>query len=96
MSTIHVNRSQKHLEWSNSITLVLKCHLGDTIILHTVYGTNGQITAGYVLEVKLIDLKTANWEWTAIFPGFGLLADHFGDIYGLRLWDLSNGKNVVL
>jgi acetamidase/formamidase len=50
---------------------------------------------GDVLEVELVDLKPANWGWTCIFPGFGLLADDFPDTYELKLWDLSNGTTAV-
>jgi acetamidase/formamidase len=34
---------------------------------------------GDVLEVELAELKAKDWGWTAIIPGFGLLADEFPD-----------------
>jgi acetamidase/formamidase len=34
-------------------------------------------TAGGVLEVELLEFKAKDWGWTAIIPGFGLLADEF-------------------
>ncbi len=34
---------------------------------------------GDVLEVQILDLRPADWGWTAIIPGFGLLADDFPD-----------------
>jgi acetamidase/formamidase len=33
--------------------------------------------AGDVLEVELLEFKAKDWGWTAIIPGFGLLADEF-------------------
>jgi acetamidase/formamidase len=32
---------------------------------------------GDVLEVELLELRAQGWGWTAIIPGFGLLADEF-------------------
>jgi len=32
---------------------------------------------GDVLEVELLELRPPDWGWTAIIPGFGLLADEF-------------------
>jgi acetamidase/formamidase len=34
-------------------------------------------TTGGVLEVELLEFKAKDWGWTAIIPGFGLLADEF-------------------
>jgi acetamidase/formamidase len=33
--------------------------------------------AGDVLQVELVEFKAKEWGWTAIIPGFGLLADEF-------------------
>ena len=35
--------------------------------------------AGGVLEVELVEFNAKDWGWTAIIPGFGLLADEFPD-----------------
>jgi acetamidase/formamidase len=32
---------------------------------------------GDTLQVEVLDVETADWGWTAILPGFGLLADEF-------------------
>ena len=40
---------------------------------------------GDVIEVELIDFITSGWGWTAIIPGFGLLADEFKNP-DLNLW----------
>src|SRR3954452_11770875 len=34
---------------------------------------------GDVLQVELLEFKPPEWGWTAIIPGFGLLADEFPD-----------------
>jgi acetamidase/formamidase len=34
---------------------------------------------GDTLEVELLAFQPANWGWTAVIPGFGLLADEFPD-----------------
>jgi len=45
---------------------------------------------GDTLAVEILDICTQGWGWTAILPGFGLLADDFPDAY-LRIFDISNG-----
>jgi acetamidase/formamidase len=34
---------------------------------------------GDVLAVEILDLRSHDWGWTALIPGFGLLADEFPD-----------------
>ncbi|MBX5477009.1 MAG: acetamidase/formamidase family protein [Clostridia bacterium] len=46
---------------------------------------------GDALEVEIVDFGPVSWGWTAIIPGFGLLADEFPDPY-LKIWDLSKGR----
>ncbi|KUJ17226.1 Acetamidase/Formamidase [Mollisia scopiformis] len=46
---------------------------------------------GDVLKVEFLNLKTADFGWTAVFPsslGFGLLHDEFPDP-ALKIWDLK-------
>jgi acetamidase/formamidase len=50
---------------------------------------------GDVLEVEILDFGPAAWGWTAIIPGFGLLADEFPEPY-LKIWDLSDGRAEFL
>src|SRR3954451_18915714 len=45
---------------------------------------------GDVLAVEILDIHPQGWGWTAVLPGFGLLADDFPDAY-LRTFDLSHG-----
>lgn len=47
---------------------------------------------GDVLEVEILAFGPATWGWTAIIPGFGLLADEFPEPY-LKIWDLQAGHD---
>ena len=49
---------------------------------------------GDTLEVLIEEFGTLSWGWTAIIPGFGLLADEFKDPY-LKIWDLDNQKTAA-
>jgi acetamidase/formamidase len=43
---------------------------------------------GDTLEVEFLDLQPADWGWTAIIPGFGLLADDFPEP-AIKIWHLE-------
>jgi acetamidase/formamidase len=43
---------------------------------------------GDTLEVEFLDLQPADWGWTAVIPGFGLLADEFPEP-ALKIWHLE-------
>lgn len=45
---------------------------------------------GDTLEVEFLDLQPAGWGWTAVIPGFGLLADEFPEP-ALKIWRLEGG-----
>lgn len=47
---------------------------------------------GDTLEVEFLDLQPAPWGWTAIIPGFGLLADEFPEP-ALKIWHLEGGAD---
>lgn len=47
---------------------------------------------GATLEIEFLDFTPASWGWTAIIPGFGLLADEFTEP-ALKIWDLSDGRD---
>lgn len=54
-----------------------------------VYITDAE--PGDVLKIEFLDLETASYGWTSIFPGsvgFGLLHDEFPD-HKLKIWDLE-------
>ncbi|KAI3401316.1 hypothetical protein diail_11399 [Diaporthe ilicicola] len=48
---------------------------------------------GDVLKVEIQSLTTADYGWTAIFSGFGLLLDDFPEQH-VKVWDLS-GKSLL-
>lgn len=50
---------------------------------------------GDVLAVDVLNLEPADWGWTSILPGLGLLSDEFPDPY-LKIWDLSMRTHAVL
>lgn len=45
---------------------------------------------GDTLQIEILDLEPASWGWTAIIPGFGLLADEFPEP-ALKIWHLRDG-----
>ncbi|KAF9496347.1 Formamidase [Pleurotus eryngii] len=46
---------------------------------------------GDTLQVDVLKIETANWGWTGIIPGFGLLHDEFSEP-ALKIWELdTNG-----
>jgi acetamidase/formamidase len=49
---------------------------------------------GDVLEVELLEFKAKDWGWTAIIPGFGLLADEFPDPW-LRISEVDGAAGLV-
>ena len=51
---------------------------------------------GDVIEVEFLEYITSGWGWTAIIPGFGLLADEFNDP-DIYIWKYdSNNPNQSL
>ncbi|WEW60589.1 hypothetical protein PRK78_006076 [Emydomyces testavorans] len=49
---------------------------------------------GDVLKVEILKLELADWGWTAIMPGFGLLHDEFPDPV-LKIWPLDRDLPYV-
>ncbi len=45
---------------------------------------------GDTLQIEILDLQPADWGWTAIIPGFGLLADEFPDP-AIKVWHFEDG-----
>jgi acetamidase/formamidase len=45
---------------------------------------------GDTLQIELLELRPADWGWTALIPGFGLLADEFPEP-ALKVWRLADG-----
>ena len=48
---------------------------------------------GDVLEVEFLDFITSGWGWTAIIPGFGLLADEFREP-DINLWKYDSNNPI--
>jgi acetamidase/formamidase len=49
---------------------------------------------GDVLAVDILELRPRDWGWTAIIPGFGLLADEFGEPW-LRISEVDASAGRV-
>jgi acetamidase/formamidase len=49
---------------------------------------------GDVLAVELLEFRPPEWGWTAIIPGFGLLADEYPDPW-LRVSEVDAGSRTV-
>jgi acetamidase/formamidase len=47
-----------------------------------------------VLSVEILELRPRDWGWTAIIPGFGLLADEFAESW-LRISEVSEAAGHV-
>jgi len=64
----------------------------NTVDISTLDQVNGPIYVqsampGDTLQVDVLNVSTAEWGWTGILKGFGLLADEFPDV-ALKIWDL--------
>ena len=46
---------------------------------------------GDTLRVDVLDVQAADWGWTALIPGFGLLADEFPEP-ALKIWSLERSS----
>ena len=49
---------------------------------------------GDVLQIDVLDVQTAEWGWTAIIPGFGLLADEFIEPT-LKIWKINKDEGYA-
>ncbi|KAH8681162.1 acetamidase/formamidase family protein [Xylariales sp. PMI_506] len=46
---------------------------------------------GDILKIEFLDIRTADYGWTAILPGFGILSDEFPEPQ-LKIWDLKGAR----
>jgi acetamidase/formamidase len=62
----------------------------DFSVIHPLTGPVAIVGAepGDMLEVEVLDVRSKEWGWTAIIPGFSLLADEFTEPY-LNVWELQ-------
>lgn len=63
----------------------------DTLDWERIHALSGPIAVegaepGDTLQVDILDFQNEGWGWTAIFPGFGILADDFGDEKHYHVW----------
>ena len=49
---------------------------------------------GDVLEVRILDIQTQDWGWTANIPGFGLLADEYPDPF-VHVWQFDRERGAA-
>jgi acetamidase/formamidase len=49
---------------------------------------------GDVLAIDILELRPLDWGWTAIIPGFGLLAEEYSDPW-LRISEIDAPANRV-
>jgi acetamidase/formamidase len=63
----------------------------DFSVIHPLTGPVEVVGAqpGDMLEVEVLDIRPKEWGWTAIIPGFGLLAADFPEPY-LNVWELHD------
>lgn len=57
-----------------------------------IYIENAQ--PGDVLKVEVLNLEVADWGWSAIIPGFGLLAEDFPEPE-IQIWSLDQKKGFA-
>ncbi|GJJ14611.1 hypothetical protein Clacol_008877 [Clathrus columnatus] len=53
-----------------------------------------EATPGDTLEVEIISIQTADWGWTGIIPGFGLLSDEY-PTPNLKIWKIDTENAVA-
>jgi acetamidase/formamidase len=46
------------------------------------------------LQIDVLSIETADWGWTGLIPGFGLLADEFPEPL-LKIWKLNREEGVA-
>jgi acetamidase/formamidase len=51
---------------------------------------------GDVLKAEILEYEHEGWGYTTISPGFGLLADDFGDHFALHVWRVGDDGRVGL
>jgi len=49
---------------------------------------------GDVLQVDVLEVRTAEWGWTGLIPGFGLLADEYTE-HELKIWKIQREEGYA-
>lgn len=70
-----------------------------SMIIAQVDQVNGPVyvdgaVAGDTLQVDVLSIDIADWGWTGISPGFGLLCDEFPDP-ALKIWELDQASGFA-
>ncbi|CAG8878890.1 unnamed protein product [Penicillium nalgiovense] len=82
-----IDSSNGQLDTSSKASAIKTLDLG---LANPVFGPIYMNDAhpGDVLKVEVLDLEVADWGWSAIIPGFGLLADEFPEPE-IKIWELN-------
>ena len=51
---------------------------------------------GDILQVEILDFEHEGWGWTCLWPGYGVLAEDFADIYHLQIWKVDDDGRTEL
>src|SRR6266702_3677079 len=84
MATHHLDDTQPHPFWDNSLPPRVRIQPGDSVVFETLEASAGQIFPGCSSEAAgALDfsLKHKGWGWNAVIPGFGLLGVDFAEPY---------------
>jgi len=49
---------------------------------------------GNTLQVEILEIETADWGWTGLIPGFGLLADEYPEP-ALKIWKINKEEKLA-
>ncbi len=49
---------------------------------------------GNTLQVEILEIETADWGWTGLIPGFGLLADEYPEP-ALKIWKINKEEKFA-
>ena len=85
--TIHDFKNNSHFGWDNSLSPILEDFTKVNPVAGPLYIKDAM--PGDTLEIEMLDFKQLDWGWTAIIPGFGLLADQFKDPK-IKIFDLKD------
>lgn len=71
-----------------------------TLVFAQLDQVNGPIyvegaAPGDTLQIDVISVETADWGWTGLIPGFGLLSDEFTEP-SLRIWKIDKKAGVAM
>jgi acetamidase/formamidase len=66
----------------------------DTLDWQRIHAMTGPVAIagarpGDVLKVEVLELAHHGWGWSSVIPGFGLLAEDFGDARLVRIWSVD-------